>query len=388
VAPVTNCEKSVDECWTTGIGGVQKVYHFTVIAHSSLEYIAMGRIYQPLLFLLARCTRNQLIRQIEFLKAENEMLRKRVPRRAIVLQPAERERLIKLGQAMGTCVKSFISIVTYETYLFWLRKLRNQAPRKQMGRPRTPEAIRELVLKIARENHWGYTRILGELRKLGYMNISRQTVVNILKAAGLDPDPRHRPGVWDDFLHKHAETLWQCDFFSKRILSRLGLPQVYAMVLINVATRKVWVSPCTKKPTGAWVKTQVDAFLLHAARTGMPVGLVSRDRDKLYRNNFDHILRVQGVDVNVLVHRSPNLHAYVERFIQSIQVECLDHFLVFGEKHFDYLVREYLEHYHTERPHQGLGNRLVSGVPPPPADGEVLCRTRLGGLLKHYYRAA
>ncbi len=104
------------------------------------------------------------------------------------------------------------------------------------------------MLKIASENHWGYTRILGELRKLGYMNISRQTVVNILKAAGLDPDPRHRPGVWDDFLHKHAETLWQCDFFSKRILSRLGLPQIFAMVLINVATRQVWVSPCTMRP--------------------------------------------------------------------------------------------------------------------------------------------
>jgi transposase InsO family protein len=87
--------------------------------------------------------------------------------------------------------------------------------------------------------------------------------------------------------------------------------------------------------------------------------------------------------------RTPNLNAYVERFIQSVQVECLDHFLVFGEKHFDYLVREYVEHYHQERPHQGLENKLLSGEPPPalPA-GEIQCRTRLGRLLKHYYRAA
>ena len=242
--------------------------------------------------------------------------------------------MLELGQAIGPAVQHVITIVLYSTYRSWVRKLHNKESKKRMGRPRTPEAIRDLVLKIARENHWGYTRILGELRKLGCMYISRQTVVNILKAAGLDPDPRHRPGVWDDFLHKHAETLWQCDFFSKRILSRLGLPQVFAMVLINVATRKVWVSPCTKRPNGAWVKKQVDAFLLHAARNGRPVGLVSRDRDKLYRNNFDHILHVQGVDVNMLVHRSPNLNAFVERFIQSIQVECLNHFLVFGEKHF------------------------------------------------------
>ena len=69
-------------------------------------------------------------------------------------------------------------------------------------------------------------------------------------------------------------------------------------------------------------------------------------------------------------------------------MECLDHFLVFGDKHLDYLVREYVEHCHTERPHQGLGNRLVLGGPPPATEGQVQCRTRLGGLLKHYYRTA
>jgi putative transposase len=94
-----------------------------------------------------------------------------------------------------------------------------------------------------------------------------------------------------------------------------------------------------------------------------------------------------------LVFRAPNLNAYVERFIQTIQVECLDHFLVFGEKHFDYLVWEYLEHYHTERPHQGLGNRTLTGEAfpdqqKPTALGEVHSRGRLGGLLRYYERAA
>ena len=93
--------------------------------------------------------------------------------------------------------------------------------------------------------------------------------------------------------------------------------------------------------------------------------------------------------MNVLAHRAPNLNAYVERFIQAIQVECLDHFLAFGEKHFDYLVREYVEHYHEERPHQGLENQPIAGQPPPaPLDGAIRCRKRLGGLLRHYYRTA
>ena len=351
----------------------------------------MARIFQPLLFMLARCTRNQLIRQVEFLKVENQMLRMRVPRQKIILKPEERTRLIRLGQAIGPAMRHLITIVDYTTYRTWIRRLQGKQPRKQMGRPRTPEVIRELVLKLARENHWGYTRILGELRKLGYRKISRQTVVNILKQAGFDPDSRRGPGSWDELLKMHAETLWQCDFFSKRILSRLGVPQVFALVFLNVATRRVWVSPCAQKPTGAWVKKQVDAFLEHAAREGLPVTLVSRDRDKLYRNNFDHIMGVHGVDINMLAYRSPNLNAYVERFVQSIQQECLDHFLIFGERHFDYLVREYVEHYHQERPHQGLENQLIAGQPPPAppdTDGEVRCRTRLGGLLRHYYRAA
>ncbi len=61
----------------------------------------------------------------------------------------------------------------------------------------------------------------------------------------------------------------------------------------------------------------------------------------------------------------------------------------FGEEHFDHLVEKYLEHYHTERPHQGLGNKLIIPRPhPPPKHCKVVCRTRLGGVLKSYARVA
>ena len=223
-----------------------------------MEYIAMGRLFQPLLFILARCSRNELIRHIEFLKAENEMLRNGSEERKLCLKADERARLIKLGQAIGPNLEKLISIVSYKTYLRWLRQLKNQQPMKRMGRPRTPEAIRELVLKLARENHWGYTRILGELKKLGYMAISRQTVVNILKQAGLDPYSKRGPGTWDELLKMHAESLWQCDFFSKRILSRLGLPQVFALVFLNWPRGKSGSAP--------------------ARRSQLPNGLSSRRR--------------------------------------------------------------------------------------------------------------
>jgi putative transposase len=228
---------------------------------------------------------------------------------------------------------------------------------------------------------------LGELRKLGHQSISRQTVVNILKSEGIDPNAR-RNGCWDELIKRHAESLWQCDFFSKRLATRFGWHMAMALVFINVATRRVWVSPCTTRPTAEWIEKQAMDFLASTESNGQAVSLITRDRGGQYGKAFDPVFQKRGMDVQQLVFRSPNLNAYVERFVQSIQTECLDHFLVFGEKHFDYLVKEYVEHYHEERPHQGLGNRLVSGQPPPTADGEIRCRTRLGGLLKHYYRAA
>ena len=60
--------------------------------------------------------------------------------------------------------------------------------------------------------------------------------------------------------------------------------------------------------------------------------------------------------------------------------------LIFGERHLEYVIREYMEHYHTERPHQGIGNEIIE--PPPQSEGEIVCQERLGGLLKSYRRAA
>jgi putative transposase len=79
----------------------------------------------------------------------------------------------------------------------------------------------------------------------------------------------------------------------------------------------------------------------------------------------------------------------VERFVQAIQQECLDQFIIFGTEHFDHVVAEYVQHYHTELPHQAMGNvPLIAPCSPPPADGRVICRERLGGVLRHYCREA
>ena len=88
--------------------------------------------------------------------------------------------------------------------------------------------------------------------------------------------------------------------------------------------------------------------------------------------------------------RSPNTNAYMERFIQTVQQECMDKFIVFGREHLDHVFAEYAEHYHQDRPHQGKGNMPLTEGPDveTPAGGEVLCRERLGRVLRHYYRQA
>ena len=94
----------------------------------------MGRIFQPLLFFLARCNRNELIRQIEWLNAENEILWKRGDKKLIFLDQEEKSRLMKLGKAIGSDLKHIINIVSYSTYLSWLRKEREGHVPKKMGR--------------------------------------------------------------------------------------------------------------------------------------------------------------------------------------------------------------------------------------------------------------
>ena len=113
------------------------------------------------------------------------------------------------------------------------------------------------------------------------------------------------------------------------------------------------------------------------------------DRDKKFTTEFRDLLEHAGTDVIRLPHRSPNLNAYVERFVLSIKSECLERMIFFSEPSLRRAVAEFIHHYHGERNHQGLGNALLEAeecVGSP--HGKVRCRKRLGGLLSYYHCAA
>ena len=233
---------------------------------------------------------------------------------------------------------------------------------------------------------------------LGIQSVSRNTVKNILKANGLDPGPKRGARTWDEFLKIHAATLWQCDFFSKKVLTIKGFRDLFLLVFLHVESRRVFIAPSTFHPNEAWVTEQAHLFLKHLEETGQGARLVMHDRDAKFTASFDKILKNAGLEVKKTAICSPNTVAFVERFIQTLQQECLDYFVVFGPSHMDHLVSEMVTHYHRERPHQGKQNEPLTPRKPKrkksgsPADvvqmSQIECHKRLGGLLRHYSRKA
>ena len=354
----------------------------------------MPRFFQPLLFMLAKCQEDQLVRQIEFLQTENKMLRKRVPKKRIFLDPSERSRLLELGKELGPSIRYLITIVSYSTFRRWVRREDGVLEPTRKGRPRLDAQLRELVVRIAKETGWGYSKILGELKKLRVGKISRQSVKNILIENGFDPGPKRGKGTWSEFLHVHKETLWQIDFFSKRVWTLKGPRQVFALAFLHIGTRRVFVMPSTFKPHEKWMVAQAQAFLDHAKTEKLPCEMIMRDFDGKYSKPFDQVFKDQQIKIKKVGPRAPNLNAFIERFVQSVKSEALNFFMVFGLEHFDLIVSEFVDYYLEQRPHQGLGNKLLPKPGESPDDSEdelatlpfdlsqIKCETRLGGLLR------
>ena len=131
----------------------------------------MRALMQSFLVMLATATDRQLAKQVQYLKAENRILRNRLGQRVLVT-PQERRQLLKFGKPVGKAIKELISIVTARTFLGWVNDEKKEVAgsrkkKRKPGRPKTLEQIRQLVIRMAKDNGWGLGRILGELKKLG-----------------------------------------------------------------------------------------------------------------------------------------------------------------------------------------------------------------------------
>lgn len=342
----------------------------------------------PKMLALGRSDHDQLIAQIQYLTIENQILRSKLPKR-VALTPKERRRLIRFGKAVGDELRHLISIVQFSTFQKWLRASKNKKPKKRVGRPRTSAEIRKLVLEMSKSPGWGYTRILGELRKLGIKSVSRTTIRNILKEHGIEPAPDRSESTWEQFLKRHSSMLWSCDFLTKTVLTWRGIKHQSVLVFMHISSRKVIVAGATEHPNNEWMCKVAECFPAIVKQLGLePSEILIRDNDMKFTRDFDQTLKRFGIDPYPLPVQAPLLNAHVERWIKSLKVECLDHFIPVGTKHLDHIIGEYVEHYHYERPHQGLGNKPIMRTALPLDEGEIRCDSRLGGLLRHYHRAA
>ena len=252
------------------------------------------------------------------------------------------------------------------------------------------ETIRELVLTIAKENSsWGYTRICGALANMGH-EVGRNTVKRILAEHGIEPAPaRDKRTPWSTFLKAHWGAIAATDFFTVEVLTARGLIRYFVLFVIDLETRRVEIAGIVHQPYEDWMKQiarnltdAIDGFL----RT---TRFLIHDRDPLFSTSFRATLFPAGVETVKLPARSPNLNAHAERFVRSIKHECLNRIVPLGENHLRTTVRAYVSHYHLERNHQGLDNRLIfEAADSPGNEGSIQCRERLGGILRYYYREA
>jgi transposase InsO family protein len=194
---------------------------------------------------------------------------------------------------------------------------------------------------------------------------------------------------WRTFLKAHWETLSAADFFTVEVWGLRGLVTFYVLLVIELSTRRVYFAGATPNPNTDWMM-QVARNLTDPV-DGFVGGkrFIIIDRDRKYCDAFRALLLNSGIEPPRLPPRSPNLNAWIERFVRSIEEECLRKMIFFGERSLRRAVTQYLAHYHAERNHQGLDNRLIDpSENVGDSNGDVQCRERLGGMLRYYYRQA
>ena len=195
-----------------------------------------------------------------------------------------------------------------------------------MGRPGLMKQIRELIVRFARENStWGYCRIQGALQDMGH-RVAPTTIRKVLKENGIKPAP-DRPTSWRAFLRSHWEQLAGTDLFTTEVWTPAGLRTCYVLFFMELSTRRVHLAGLTTNPTDWFMGTAAEQargflggcrFLIH-------------DRDTKYSLRFRILIDAAGITRIKTTNQAPNANAHAERFVRSIQEECLERMILFGE---------------------------------------------------------
>ena len=278
--------------------------------------------------------------------------------------------------------KEALIIVQPDTVLRWHRELfkrfwkRKSEPKLKQGRPPLTDDLVALIKRVVKENlTWGAERIRGELLKLG-IQVSKST---IQKYINKEREPRAAKQTWATFLRNHASQIWACDFLQTY---NIFFCTVFVLVIIELGSRRVVHFGVTKNPTDQWTAQQ----LREATPYGEGPRFLIRDNDYKFGSAFERV--TAEIEVLKTPYRAPRANAICERFLGSLRRECLDHFLILGERHLYRVVKEYMAYFNYARPHQGI-EQYIPCQPErpeaPPASGKVASRPVLRGLHHNYF---
>ena len=320
-------------------------------------------------------SRATLEAEIFLLRQQINVLRRANPRR---LRFGSIDRLI-LGGVCRLFPKMYdtLAIVRPDTVIRWhragFRLYWRRRSRRRCGRPTVSLEIRRLIREMSIVNPlWGAPRIHGELLKLG-IDVGQTSVAKYMARRRGPPSQG-----WKTFLRNHADGIAAMDLF---VVPTISFRLLYGLLIMGHGRRQILWFGVTAHPTAEWIANQ----LTEACGWEQIPRYLIRDRDGAYGEIFLRRVRSIGIRDRPTSPRSPWQNACAERLIGSIRRECIDHVVVFGERHLRHVLLSYMNYYNGTRTHLSL-HKDASISRAAERVGRILCRPILGGLHHQYAR--
>ncbi len=300
-------------------------------------------------------------------------------------------RFIGFGRGAKTKLNEVLLLFKPDTVLKWHRELVRRkwtfANKPKSGRPAISSELQESLLQLARENpSWGYSKLHGELLKLGY-TIGRSTVRDILKRQHIAPAPERAKngGSGSTLLSHYGAQILATDFFT---VETAWLKTRHALFFIEIGSRRVHFAGCTEQPTAEWVTQQARQLTWTLQDERKSMRFLIHDRDAKFPRSFDSVLASEGIEILRTPYRTPVANAFAERWVRSVREEVLDKLLIMNQAHLQRVLTEYVAYFNQARPHQGIEQRCPIPIERGKRSGAVKRRDVLGGIIHNYYRDA
>ena len=331
------------------------------------------------IFKIVFTNRKELIFILMTLKKENHIYKRQLNHKKVHISLKRSDRFfLSLIYKLSRRATNHLTLVKPSTLLDWQRRFINNYwtyKHSKPGRKPVSTAVKKLFLQMKKDNSlWGCHRIADELKKLG-IDLNPTAVNRIIqtfrKKGKIQPT-----GSWKKFLKSHWDSLYGMDFMT---IDTLFGKRFYLLIILELKSRRIIRYDLTENPCRGFVKQRVALFSEE----------FPEKKTLIYDNAAQFLsidyswFEIKGVNI---CSAAPNMNAYVERLNGSIRREAIDHFLLFSKKQVQKIVKEYVEYYNHQRPHQGIGR--IPAENPSEGCGEIRSDPVLGGLHNNYYRSS